>query len=222
VDGHLDAIEPHLDDILERLDEIIESHLSFVLNNLDVLAPHCGSLLKHIDALLLYADDGGKYLNPLLPYVPRFAPLLDDLGPHLALLRPHMSKLLPYMPVIAADAHRFSRALAVSANADILLYYFGWVLRVPWLGRWVLRLPFIPRLANFLCMRLPRWPVRGRTAHYICEWEGCDVAGYTTELSAQVADQYCSGKWGESYGRKRERIRGTSALLRRVRRDKYK
>ena len=80
-----------------------------------------------------------------------------------------MSKLLPYMPVIAADAHRFSRALAVSANADILLYYFGWVLRVPWLGRWVLRLPFIPRLANFLCMRLPRWPVRGRTAHYICE-----------------------------------------------------
>ena len=54
------------------------------------------------------------------------------------------------------------------------------------------------------------------------QWEGCDVAGYTTELSAQVADQYCSGKWGESYGRKRERIRGTSALLRRVRRDKYK
>lgn len=58
--------------------------------------------------------------------------------------------------------------------------------------------------------------------HAMVQWEGCDVAGYTTELSAQVADQYCSGKWGESYGRKRERIRGTSALLRRVRRDKYK
>ena len=63
--------------------------------------------------------------------MPRFAPLLDQLGPHLALLRPHMRALLPHMPVIAPSAYKYARQLTVSANADILLYYFGWVLRIP-------------------------------------------------------------------------------------------
>ena len=147
VDGHLDAVEPHLDQILDRLDSI-EPHLPFVLQHLDVLAPHCGALIKHVDALLLYADDGGKYLELLLPYVPLFAPQLDALGPHLALLRPHMRRMLPHMPVIAPSAHRFASQLTVSVNADVLLFYFGWVLRIPRLGGWVLRLPFLPRLAG--------------------------------------------------------------------------
>ena len=74
-----------------------------------------------------------------------------------------MRKLLPHMPVVAPTAFRFANYLACSANADILLFYFGWVLRLP-LGGWVLRLPFMPRLANFLVKWLPRWPVRGRRA----------------------------------------------------------
>jgi len=216
VDGHLDAVEPHLDDILDRLDQI-EPHLPFILRNLDVLAPHCGPLVKHIDALLLYADDGGKYLEPLLPYVPRFAPLLDNLGAHLALLRPHMRRLLPVLPVIAPHAHRFARQLSVSANADVLLFYFSWVLRIPRLGGIVLRLPFMPRLASFLSTHLPARPVRGRTCDYICDWDGCDVDAYTSEQTAAAADAYCAGLWGDSYEDKRRRIRATSALLRRMR-----
>lgn len=221
VDGHLDAVEPHLDAILARLD-VIEPHLPFVLRHLDVLAPHCGVLLKHIDALLLYADDGGKYLEPLLPHVPRFAPLLDSLGPHLALLRPHMRHLLPHMHVVAPSAHRFARQLAVSANADILLWYFGWVLRIPWLGPFALRLPFMPRLAAYLCRTLPHWPVRGRTCDYICEWDGCDVDAFTSEaeatsVGAASAGAYCDGLWAEGYERKRERLRATSAVARRIR-----
>jgi hypothetical protein len=215
VEGHLDAIEPHLDEILQRLDAI-EPHLPFVLRNLDTLAPHAGSLLKHIDALLLYCDDGGKYLEPLLPYVSRFAPLLDKLGPHLALLRPHMKHLLPHMHVVAPSAYRFARQLSVSANADVLLFYFGWVLRIPLLGRVVLRLPFMPRLAACLGKRLPSRVVRGKTCDYICDWDGCDVEGFTSELSAAAADAYCSDLWGEGYARKRQRIRSTSAVVRRT------
>ena len=224
VDGHLEAVEPHLDDILERLDEI-EPHLPFVLQHLDILAPHCGPLLKHVDALLLYADDGGKYLEPLLPYVPRFAPLLDQLGPHLALLRPHMRALLPHMPVIAPSAYKYARQLTVSANADILLYYFGWVLRIPKIGRWVLQLPFMPALAAFLCKVLPRRPVRGRTCDYYCDWDGCDLAAFTSEqvsvAASATARRYldgsaCAALWGESYDRKRSKMRGTSALIRRM------
>ena len=144
VSGHIDVVEPHLDVILSRLD-VIEPHLPFVLSHLPVLAPHCGPLLKHMDALLLFADDGGKYLEPLMPYVPQFAPLLDDLACHLVLLRPHMRKVLPHFEVMAPSAHKFSRQLKVSENADILLYYFGWVLRLPWLGRRILNVWGMPR-----------------------------------------------------------------------------
>jgi hypothetical protein len=38
----------------------------------------------------------------------------------------------------------------------VLLYYFGWVLRLPWgIGQLMLKLPFMPRLASFLAKRLP-------------------------------------------------------------------
>ena len=51
--------------------------------------------------------------------------------------------------------------MQVSFNADVLLYYFGWVLRIPRIGGWALRLPFMPRLAAFLSKWLPKRPVRG-------------------------------------------------------------
>ena len=46
-----------------------------------------------------------------------------------------MKHLLPHMPVVAPSAHRFARQLSVSANADVLLFYFGWLLRIPLLGK---------------------------------------------------------------------------------------
>ena len=173
VDGHLDLIEPHLDYILDRFDDI-EPHLPFVLEHLDVLAPHCGVLLRHLDALLLYADEDETYLPALLPYVAPFAPRLDLLRDHLWLIRPHLRVLLPHLPVLAPVAPRFAPFPAVSANADILLFYLGWTLRVPLLRR-LLYLPLLPRLASFLARRLPRRPVRGRTWDYVCDWEGCDM-----------------------------------------------
>ena len=50
----------------------------------------------------------------------------------------------------------------------------GWVLRIP-LVRRVLFCPGVPRVASFLARRLPRWPVRGRTAFYECDWEECEL-----------------------------------------------
>ena len=119
--------------------------------------------------------------------------------------------------MLAPAAHRFAKHLVVSQHADVLLFYFGWMLRVPWLGALALRLPLLPRIAALLATRLPRRPVRGRTCDYACEWEGCDVAAFTSERSAAAADAYCARLWGEGFDRKRRRIRATSALLRRLR-----
>ena len=46
----------------------------------------------------------------------------------------------------------------------MLLWYFGWVLRLPLLRHFLLSLPAMPRIAAFLARRLPRRPVRGRVA----------------------------------------------------------
>ena len=188
VDGYLDLIEPHLDEILERF-ERIEPILPFVLEHLDVLVPHCGVLLDHFESLMLYADEDGRYLKPLIPYLPVFAPKLDALGPHLALLRPHLDRLLPHMKVIAPVAERFAPYLAVSANADILFWYLGWVLKIPKVGGWTLRLPFVPRLANWLVKRLPRRPVRGYTWDYECMTDAadCEVVEYEQKLQQRRA-----------------------------------
>ena len=183
VDGYLELVEPHLDTILDRLDEI-EPHMPFVLENLDALAPHTGTILDHFDALMLYADEQGKYLQVLLPWLPTFAPHFDALGPHLAVLRPHLPKILPHLKTLAPYAPRFAPHVVVSANADILIFYFGWVLRIPFLRKFVLKLSFLPRLAAFLARRLPRRPVRGRTADLQCDFDSCDVVQYEARLAA--------------------------------------
>jgi len=109
--------------------QVIEPHLPFVLKNMNFLAPHIGCLLPHLDALLLFADDGGKYLDRLLPYVSKFAPLLDALKPHLLFLRPHLKHIMPHFHIIQKSAINFKDYPSVSANADVLVFYFGWVLR---------------------------------------------------------------------------------------------
>ena len=136
---------------------------------------------------MLYADENGKWLPQLLPFLPTFAPLFDSLGPHLAVLRPHLPQLLPHLKNIAPFAIRFAPYVTCSANADILLHYFGWILRIPILGRLVMRLPFLPRFSAFLSSRLPKRPVRGRTWDYVCDWEDCDVVQYESRLARRRA-----------------------------------
>ena len=204
VDGYLDLIEPHLDLILERLDEI-EPHLPWVLDNLDELAPHCGTLLDHFDALMCFADEGGRYLDILLPYLPLFVYQFDKLGPHLPLCRPHLDKLLPHLLVIAPHSERFAPYLTVSANADVILFYFGWVLRIRWLANLVMRLPFLPWLADKLARWLPRRPVRGNTAYYECVYDGCDIVEYEADLARRRARLAMEQE-------QRARVEGTSVL----------
>merc|ERR1712151_1056407 len=82
---------------------------------------------------------------------------------------------MPVLPLIAPCADRFAPYVSISANADVLLWYFSWVLRVPILRR-VLLLPGFPRLASFMSRRLPRFPVRGRREDVGCDWEDCETS----------------------------------------------
>lgn len=182
----LPLVEPHLDTILDRLDEI-EPFIPFVLENFDALVPYTGSILDHFESLVLYGGADQKYLQPLLPFLPIFAPLFDPLGPHLALCWPHLPVILPHLPVIAPYVHRFAPYVSVSANADVMVFYFGWLLRVKYLGRFIMSLPFLPRLAALLVKVLPRRPVRGYTCDYDCDYSGCDVTQYEAALTARRA-----------------------------------
>ena len=84
-----------------------------------------------------------------------------------------MPLLLPHMSVIARNVDAFLPHVRVSANVDVLLFYFGWVLRVPLLRRAIF-LPGVPRAIALIApwlrkidnLRtwLPRRPVRGRSA----------------------------------------------------------
>lgn len=76
--------------------------------------------------------------------------------------------------MIAPCADHFAPYVAVSANADILLFYFSWALHIPGIGV-LLRLPGVPAAAAFVSRRLPRRPVRGQTWDYECDWEGCET-----------------------------------------------
>jgi len=171
---HLASIEPYLEGILERFDDI-EPHLPWILENIDVLAPYTGLLLKHIDELILYADVdesegivGSKYAlaEQLLPYLEEYVARLDQVGPHLPLLRPHISRFLkrgrfakisPHVPRLFANGQL---PLSISANADVLLFYLGWVFYVPLLPQLFLSLPFAPRILAWLARNLPRRFVR--------------------------------------------------------------
>ena len=70
---------------------------------------------------------------------------------------------------------------------QVIIFYFGWVLRIKYLGSFIMSLPFLPRLAAFLVKILPRRPVRGRTWDFVCDYEGCDVTVLEAELSARRA-----------------------------------
>jgi hypothetical protein len=172
---HLHSIEPYLDEILDRFDDI-EPHLPFILDNIDALAPYTGLLLKHIDELLLYAEaeehemsKGSRYdlAEQLLPFLEQYVSQLDAVGPHLPLLRPHVPLLLKHNRIAKISPHinrLFARGytdLSASANMDVLLYWFGWTLRIPGLPRLFFSLPWSSRIVSFLANRMPKRFVRG-------------------------------------------------------------
>lgn len=174
VDEYIAVLEPHLDEILERF-PVIEPHVPYIIENADTLAPLTGPLLRHLDELLLFADEDQFYLPSLRPYVAYFAPRLDALGPHLPLIRPHLPRLLPYLPIIGRYSDNFVPHVAASANADLLLHYFGWCLRIPYLHH-ILSLPGVPRAVAAISRILPARPVRGPTSRFSCDWEECETS----------------------------------------------
>uniref|UniRef100_A0A7R9W2Q1 Uncharacterized protein n=1 Tax=Pseudictyota dubia TaxID=2749911 RepID=A0A7R9W2Q1_9STRA len=62
--------------------------------------------------------------------------------------------------------------LSASANMDVLLFWFGWSLRVPGLPRLFFWLPWSPRIVSFLANRLPRRFVRGYCSGVRCVVDG--------------------------------------------------
>lgn len=174
LEEHADVLAPEFEAILARLGQL-EPHLPVLVERLDLLAPHASPLLRHADTLLEYAELDGAQLQTLLPYLDDFAPRLDAIAPHLLLLRPHLPLLVPYLPVLAPAAHRVLPHVALSANADLLLHYFGWTLRLPLLRR-ALFLPGVPRAIAILSRWLPTRRVRGPRDQWACDWEGCGVS----------------------------------------------
>lgn len=203
---HLASIEPYLVEILERFDDI-EPHLAWILENIDALAPYTGLLLKHIDALLLYANSDNlvveeeleKGNNPsssysladqLLPHLEYYVSNLDTIGPHLVLLRPHVPLLLKHNRIAKISPHidkLFARGyetqLAASANIDVLLFWFGWTLRIPYLPALFFALPFSPALVSFLVHRLPKKFAR-------------QGPSYCRNLECAIDDDY-GGSWNK-------------------------
>lgn len=194
---HLASIEPYLDEILERFDDI-EPHLPWILENIDALAPYTGLLLKHIDALLLYADaddlvgDDDRYslADQLLPFLEYYVSKLDTIGPHLVLLRPHVPLLLKHNRISKVSPHieklfakGYGTKLAASANMDVLLYWFGWTLRIPFAPRLFFALPWSPWLVDVLANKLPKkFARRGKT--------------YCRNLECAIDDDY-GGAWNK-------------------------
>jgi len=204
---HLSSIEPYLPEILERFDDI-EPHLSWILDHIDVLAPYTGLLLKHLDELLPYANwdesegdlkafngtvtNAYKYAlaEQLLPYLEFYVSRLDTVGPHLPLLRPHVPKLLKHNRIEKMTPHidrlfalGYKDDLGASANMDVLLWWFGWALRVPGLPRLFFAIPGSPRIVTFLANRLPKRFVRGYCSGVTCMVDGDYGGDWRNRLS---------------------------------------
>lgn len=104
-----------------------------------------------------------------MPYI---VPYLDDLEAHLPYLRAHLDKVFPHLPTLAPYIGRFARHAVCSKNADVLLWWFGWMLRVPVLHR-VFLVPGVPPLCAWAAGWLPRRWARGPN----CVGVDCSVEG---------------------------------------------
>ncbi|KAH8091255.1 hypothetical protein JL720_6144 [Aureococcus anophagefferens] len=206
LDGdHLGEIEPHLGGILDRFDEI-EPHVPWVLDNIDALAPHVGRSCA-TSTSCCSRRRGEAVGDTFLPFLPYFISRLDALGPHLPLLRPHLRKLQPHFATLVPCLDRCILRPAnfdVSANADVLLYYFGWALRIPLLARCLAACPGGPRLIAFAARRLPRRPVRGFCSDVQC-CLSYEVGAYGRAWNERWAREY--------YANRDEEFRGAGAAI---------
>ena len=169
-----DDIEPHLPWILENIDALAP-YCGLLLKHIDALllfanyddheettAPSSSSSAAS-SAASSSSSSSYSMADQLLPYMDFYVKNLDVIGPHLVLLRPHVPLLLKYNRIATVSPHiakLFARGyesrLSASANMDVLLFWFGWTLRIPFLPQLFFALPFSPRLVSFLANRLPK------------------------------------------------------------------
>ena len=194
-----DDIEPHLEWILNHID-ILAPYTGLLLKHIDELLPYAqwdeyeGQILAKRAAKKGTRSDlalsgtalganGTSYqyalAEQLLPYLEFYVSRLDTVGPHLPLLRPHIPKLLKHNRVAKMTPHvdrlfalGYKDNLGASANMDVLLFWFGWALRVPGLPRLFFAIPGSPRIVTFLANRLPKRFVRGYCSGVSCTVDG--------------------------------------------------
>ena len=177
-----DDIEPHLEWILNNIDALAP-YTGLLLKHVDALLlfANCDDLndLEQNKQQNKQKGDGTSDVvnccdesttksayslaDQLLPYLEYYISKLDVIGPHLVLLRPHIPLLLKYDRIAKVSPHidkLFARGyetrLTASANIDVLLYWFGWTLRIPYIPRIFFAIPFSPSIVSFLCNRLPK------------------------------------------------------------------
>ena len=136
--SQLDLVGPHL--------PLLRPHLPLLLkhNRIKILSPHVGVLFAKG-----YTDLSGEDIGVCTRY-------------HL--LYPFRSLFPPNPPVTFCH----SLLATASANMDILLFYFGWALRIPFVPRLFFSLPRCPGVVSFLANRLPKRLVRGRCCDVSC------------------------------------------------------
>jgi len=116
-----------------------------------------------------------SYLPRLLPYVDFLVPRLDVLAPHLRLVHRHLPHILPYMDNLLPYIPLFASHPKASANADVLVGYLGWILRVPVVPK-ILYIPKVPKLIAELSTVLPRKLIQPVLERRRRRWEAAERA----------------------------------------------
>jgi hypothetical protein len=188
-----DDIEPHLPWILDHID-VLAPYTGLLLKHIDELLPYAQwddtyetlatTTNNHRDNKnhpTSTNNNNYQYAlaEQLLPYLEFYVSRLDTVGPHLPLLRPHVPKLLKHNRIAKMAPHidrlfalGYRDDLGASANMDVLLFWFGWALRVPGLPRLFFAIPGSPRIVTFLANRLPKRFVRGHCSGISCTVDG--------------------------------------------------
>eukprot|EP00930_Biecheleria_cincta_P042805 TRINITY_DN29455_c0_g1_i1.p1 TRINITY_DN29455_c0_g1~~TRINITY_DN29455_c0_g1_i1.p1 ORF type:complete len:1062 (+),score=166.24 TRINITY_DN29455_c0_g1_i1:133-3318(+) len=174
---HLDVLAPHCGPLLDHFDTL----MPYADNKESIGVTRCLAEVAGVEVLgrqqvescfmdwdkdlsqteVEKEEQSKSYLPLLLPYVDFLVPQLDVLAPHLQLVHPHIPYVLPYMDDLLPFVSRFVGFPRAARNADKLIGYFGWLLRVP-LVRRILHLPLVPRLVTGLSIFLPRKLIRQR------------------------------------------------------------
>jgi len=193
---HLDVLAPHCGPLLDHFDELMpyasskeemerglegwkECYIEQRGSKVDVdrltacVIESWDDALPEAEIKMRYQE--ASYLPRLLPYVDFLVPRLDVLAPHLRLVHRHLPHILPYMENLLPYIPLFASHPKASANADVLVGYLGWILRVPVVPK-ILFIPKVPKLIAELSTVLPRKLIQPVLERRRRRWEAAERA----------------------------------------------